>query len=169
MKSFFKGNYLKCPLSLNIKFIFNIFFMVFVFFIIGKLFITQDVNFTEINLILIKRIILIYLITSIILNIILSFKFGRIDYFNKYNFLLELYIFIIGLFILINKDALILLCMNFFPPVSYIFIIIQPYETLNIIFILSFLSFLWVYTFIIIPTCIYKFIKFFWVYYQKPQ
>ena len=159
MKSFFKGNYLKCPLSLNIKFIFNIFFMVFVFFIIGKFFVTQDVNFTEINLILIKRIILIYLITSIILNIILSFKF----------FLLELYIFIIGLFILINKDALILLCMNFFPPVSYIFIIIQPYETLNIIFILSFLSFLWVYTFIIIPTCIYKFIKFFWVYYQKRQ
>lgn len=169
MKSFFKGNYLKCPLSLNIKFIFNIFFMVFVFFIIGKLFITQDVNFTEINLILIKRITLTYLITSIILNIILSFKFRRIDYFNKYNFLLELYIFIIGLFILINKDALILLCMNFFPPVSYIFIIIQPYETLNIIFILSFLSFLWVYTFIIIPTCIYKFIKFFWVYYQKRQ
>lgn len=169
MKSFFKGNYLKCPLSLNIKFIFNIFFMVFVFFIIGKFFVTQDVNFTEINLILIKRIILIYLITSIILNIILSFKFGRIDYFNKYNFLLELYIFIIGLFILINKDALILLCMNFFAPISYIYIAELPTETLKILTLYIFLSFLWVYTFIIIPTCIYKFIKFFWVYYQNRQ
>ena len=82
MKSFFKGNYLKCPLSLNIKFIFN-------------------------------------------------------------------------------KDALILLCMNFFAPISYIYIAELPTGTLKILTLYIFLSFLWVYTFIIIPTCIYKFINFF--------